>query len=191
MLCLKCETNPGWIQSALNNLESVLIDHAHCEKKAAATGLSLLSTYPEKMEINMKMADLVEEEIDHYRSVLKFIEKRNIQFTRDTGDPYVKELLTHLHNNEPERLLDRLLTAGIIEARSCERLQLLAENISDPELKSFYQALSSSEAGHYVTFIKLAKLYFPEEKVNRRLDELTNIEREIVVSLPDHPTMHG
>jgi len=191
MLCLKCETNPAWIKSALNNLESVLIDHAHCEKKAAATSLSILSTYPEKIEISMRMADLIEEEISHYRSVLKFIEKKKIKFKRDSGDSYVKELLSHLNNNEPERLLDRLLTAGIIEARSCERLQLLAENIDDPELKSFYVELSSSEAGHYVTFIKLAKLYFPEEKVKQRLDELTNIEREIVVSLPDHPTMHG
>ncbi|MFN3694313.1 MAG: tRNA isopentenyl-2-thiomethyl-A-37 hydroxylase MiaE, partial [Ignavibacterium sp.] len=84
-----------------------------------------------------------------------------------------------------------LLTAGIIEARSCERLQILAENIQNEELKKFYKELSDSEAGHYVTFIKLAKLYFDEELVRKRLDELTQIEAEIVKNLPNKPLMHG
>lgn len=191
MLCLKCETNPGWIKSAMANLNSVLIDHAHCEKKAAATGMSLLSAYPDKTEISLTMSDLVEEEIGHYRSVVKIIDEKGIKLNYDTGDLYVKELLSYINKNEPRRLLDRLLTAGIIEARSCERLQILAENINDEILKKFYTELAASEAGHYVTFIKLAKLYFEEKEVNQRLDELTNIERNIVVSLPNHPVMHG
>lgn len=191
MLCLKCESNPHWIKSALNDIESVLMDHAHCEKKAAATGLSLLSVYPDKLEISYKMSDLVEEEIGHYRAVVKLLENKGLQLNRDQGDPYAKELLSYINNNEPERMLDRLLTAGIIEARSCERLRILAENLKEPGLKKFYSDLSASEAGHYVTYIKLAKLYFDEEIVNKRLDELSEIEKKIVLSLPNYPVIHG
>ncbi len=191
MLCLKCESNPNWIISVLKNIESVLMDHAHCEKKAAATGLSLLAVYPEKFEISYKMSDLVEEEIGHYRAVVKLLENKGLQLNKDQGDPYAKKLLSHINKNEPERLLDRLLTAGIIEARSCERLQILAENLKEPDLKKFYSDLSASEAGHYVTYIKLAKLYFDEEIVNKRLDELSEIEKKIVLSLPNHPVIHG
>lgn len=191
MLCLKCETQPEWIISALANLDEVIIDHAHCEKKAAATGLSLLSSYPDKTEISLTMSDLVVEEIGHYKSVVEILASENKKLEKDKGDPYVKEILLRLRNHEPVRLLDRLLTAGIIEARSCERLQILADNLEDEKLKKFYTELAATEAGHYVTFVKLAKLYFDEEEVKVRLDELTEIEKEIVLNLPNHPTMHG
>lgn len=191
MLCLKNKTNPEWIKVALDNLPSVIMDHAHCEKKAAGTGMSLLSTYFDKKEISLSMSDLVEEEIGHYRSVIQILEKLNVTLGRDEGDEYAKNLLSFVNKNEPLRMLDRLLTAGIIEARSCERLQILAENIQNEELKKFYKELSDSEAGHYVTFIKLAKLYFDEELVRKRLDELTQIEAEIVKNLPNKPLMHG
>ncbi|MEO8399959.1 MAG: tRNA-(ms[2]io[6]A)-hydroxylase [Ignavibacteriaceae bacterium] len=191
MLCLKCETKPGWIKSALENLEAVIIDHAHCEKKAAGTGLSLLSSYPEKTEISLTMSDLVEEEIGHYKSVIEILGLMGITLKKDKGDPYAKELLSHLRTYEPARLLDRLLTAGIIEARSCERLQILGKNLEDEKLKKFYSELSASEAGHYVTFVKLAKLYFDEDEVKKRLDELTEIEKEIANNLPNSAAMHG
>uniref|UniRef100_A0A7V3E7T2 tRNA-(Ms[2]io[6]A)-hydroxylase n=1 Tax=Ignavibacterium album TaxID=591197 RepID=A0A7V3E7T2_9BACT len=191
MLCLKNKTLPEWIKVALENLSSVIIDHAHCEKKAAGTGMSLLSTYYDRKEISLAMSDLVEEEIGHYRSVIMILDKLNLTLERDNGDDYAKELLSHINKNEPLRMLDRLLTAGIIEARSCERLQLLSENIIDEELKKFYKELSNSEAGHYMTFVNLAKLYFDEELVRHRLSELSEIEAEIVKKLPNKPLMHG
>lgn len=191
MLCLKNKTKPEWIKVALENLPSIIMDHAHCEKKAAGTGMSLLSTYFDKKEISLIMSDLVEEEIGHYRSVIKLLDKMNLTLGRDEGDEYAKSLLSFVNKNEPMRMLDRLLTAGIIEARSCERLQILAENIENEDLRKFYKELSDSEAGHYVTFIKLAKLYFDEELVRKRLDELTQIEAEIVKNLPNKPLMHG
>lgn len=191
MLCLLCDTNPRWIESALSNINSILIDHAHCEKKAVATGLSILSNYPEKTEISLAMSDLVEEEIGHYRSVVNIIKSRNLSLIKDKGDNYARELLQSINKNEPKRLLDRLLTAGIIEARSFERLMLLGDNLNESKLKKFYTELASSEAGHYVTYTKLAKLYFNEDEVKNRLDELTEIERKIVISLPNKPTIHG
>lgn len=191
MLCLKNKSKPEWIQIALENLPLVIMDHAHCEKKAAGTGMSLLSTYYDKREISYSMSDLVEEEIGHYRSVIKILEKTGLTLGRDEGDEYARKLLSFVNKNEPARMLDRLLTAGIIEARSCERLQILAENIRDNELRKFYKELSDSEAGHYVTFVRLAKIYFDENVVKKRLDELTSIEAEIVKNLPNKPLMHG
>lgn len=191
MLCLKNKSNAKWIKVALENLPLVIMDHAHCEKKAAGTGMSLLSTYFDKKEISYSMSDLVEEEIGHYRSVIKILEKMGLTLGRDEGDEYAKKLLSFVNKNEPERMLDRLLTAGIIEARSCERLQILAENINDQELRKFYKELSDSEAGHYVTFVRLAKIYFDENVVKKRLDELTAIEAEIIKNLPNKPLMHG
>lgn len=191
MLCLKNKSKPEWIQVALENLPLVIMDHAHCEKKAAATGMSLLSTYYDKIDISYSMSDLVEEEIGHYRSVIKILDKMGLTLGRDEGDEYAKKLLSFVNKNEPERMLDRLLTAGIIEARSCERLQILAENISDNEFRKFYKELSDSEAGHYVTFIRLAKIYFNENVVKKRLDELTTFEAEIIKNLPNKPLMHG
>lgn len=191
MLCLKINSKPEWIENAVKNTESILIDHAHCEKKAAGTGMSLISSYPEKFEISMTMSDLIEEEVSHFRSVVKLLNEKGISLAKDKGDPYAKELLSHVRTYEPKRMLDRLLTAGIIEARSCERLQLLGKYFEDEELKKFYTDLSASEAGHYVTFIKLAKLYFDEEEVKDRLNELAEIEKQIVLSLPNNPTVHG
>jgi tRNA-(ms[2]io[6]A)-hydroxylase len=191
MLCLKNKSNPEWIEVALENLPLVIMDHAHCEKKAAGTGLSLLSTYYDKKEISYSMSDLVEEEIGHYRSVIRILEKMGLTLGRDEGDEYAKKLLSFVNKNEPERMLDRLLTAGIIEARSCERLQILAESINDIELRKFYKELSDSEAGHYVTFVRLARIYFDENVVKKRLDDLTAIEAEIVKNLSNKPLMHG
>ena len=191
MLCLKNKSNTEWIINAKNNLISILIDHAHCEKKAALTGMNLINGYPEKTEIALAMADLVEEEIDHFRSVVKILSERNVTLTADPGDEYVRKLFSKLRKTQPYRLLDHLLIAGIIEARSCERLQILSEFLEDEKLKNFYTTLSRSEAGHYVAFVKLAKLYFKENEVKERLEELTNYEAEVVFNLPNLPLMHG
>lgn len=191
MLCLKCDSKPEWVETAVKNINTILIDHAHCEKKAAGTGMSLISAYPEKYEISMTMSGLIEEEIGHFRSVVKLLNSRGVSLGKDKPSPYIKKLLSNMRTYEPERMLDRLLTAGIIEARSCERLQLLGKHFEDNDLKKFYADLSASEAGHYVTFINLAKLYFDEDEVKSRLDELAGIEKEIVLSLSNKPTVHG
>lgn len=191
MLCLKCETNSGWITNALSNINSIIIDHAHCEKKAAYTGMSLLNKYPDKVELSLKMADLVSEEIDHYKSVILILKQKGIVLLKDNGDDYVKSLFTQIRKSEPNRLLDYLLIAGIIEARSTERLQILANNIDDSQLKKFYNQLVVSEAGHYMEFVKLAKLYFSNIDVEERLEVLSLFEAEIVKSLPNIAFMHG
>lgn len=191
MLCLKNNTNPGWIEAVKNNLLVTISDHAHCEKKAANTGMVLLNKYPDKTDLGYAMCELIEEEIGHYRSVLQILEQMGHQLSRDTGDPYAKELFTIVRKNEPERFLDHLLVAGIIEARSCERLQILAENIDDTNLRKFYKDLADTEAGHYVTFTNIARNYFDKETVKARLDEMTDFESNIISNLTNEPTMHG
>ncbi len=191
MLCLKCDTNPEWIDAVKKDLNTTIADHAHCEKKAALTGMNLLNRYPDKTELAFAMSDLVEEEIGHFREVMKILNKRGFELTPDRGDDYAKTLFEKLRKNQPERFLDHLLVAGIIEARSCERLQILEMNIEDEELSSFYKTLAVSEAGHYTTFRKLAELYFNKEEVKSRLDELAEIEASLVKSLANEPTMHG
>ena len=191
MLCLKCDTKPEWIEAVKNDLSITMIDHAHAEKKAAATGLALINRYPEKTDLAFEMSNLIEEEIGHFRTVLEILEKRNIPLSKDKGDDYVKALFSKMNRNEPDRFLDHLLIAGIIEARSCERLQILEQNIDDIELKILYHDLFPTEAGHYMMFVKLAKNYFDDDLVEKRLDELAEFECSIVKSLPNIPTMHG
>jgi len=191
MLCLKCDTKPGWIEAVKKDLSITMIDHAHAEKKAAATGLALINRYPEKTDLAFEMSNLIEEEIGHFRTVLEILEKRGIPLSKDKGDDYVKALFSKMNRNEPNRFLDHLLIAGIIEARSCERLQILEQNIDDIELKKLYHDLFPTEAGHYMMFVKLAKNYFDDDLVEKRLDELAEFECSIVKSLPNIPTMHG
>ncbi|MCK5457051.1 MAG: hypothetical protein KAI45_07980, partial [Melioribacteraceae bacterium] len=142
-------------------------------------------------DLAFEMSNLIEEEIGHFRTVLKILEKRKIPLSKDKGDDYVKALFSKMNRNEPDRFLDHLLIAGIIEARSCERLQILELNIDDIELKKLYHDLFPTEAGHYMMFVKLAKYYFDDDLVEKRLDELAEFECSIVKSLPNIPTMHG
>ena len=191
MLCLKCETNPEWIAAVKNDLSVIMIDHAHAEKKAAATGLALINKYPEKTDLVFEMSDLIEEEIDHFRTVLRILDKRGISLSRDIGDDYAKTMFSKMNKNEPDRFLDHLLIAGIIEARSCERLKILELSVDDDQLRKLYHDLYPIEAGHYMMFVKLAKLYYKKSLVEKRLDELSEFECSIVKSLSNLPTMHG
>lgn len=192
MLCLKSETNPAWVEVAVKNMEAIMIDHAHCERKAASNGISMILRYPEKAELVKAMIDLVDEEMEHFRFVFDELQSRGITMTRDKGDIYAQKLSENIRKQEPQKLLDLLLVDALIEARSCERFLLLSKSpmISD-ELKEFYHRLFASEAGHYRTFTDIARLYFPADTVKSRLEELAIIEAEIVKKLSNLPSIHG
>ena len=191
ILCLKTPSQPRWIESAQVDLHKIMVDHAHCEKKAAANAMALINRYPERDLLVRKMFDLVDEEMEHFRYVYQMIRDRGGVLQRDPGDPYAQALHKLIRKNEPERMLDQLLVAALIEARSCERFRILSEHIPDSELAEFYGSLLASEAGHYRVFCDIAREYYPEKEVRERLDELAEREAEIVQNLPNEPMMHG
>lgn len=191
MLCLKTPSQPRWIANAQVDLHRILVDHAHCEKKAAANAMALINRYPERDMLVRHMFDLMDEELEHFRSVYDMIRERGGVLTRDPGDRYAQALHKLIRKNEPERMLDHLLVAALIEARSCERFRILSEHIPDPKMAEFYGSLLASEAGHYRIFCDIAREYFPKDVVQVRLDELADLEADIVRTLPNEPMMHG
>jgi tRNA-(ms[2]io[6]A)-hydroxylase len=191
MLGLHNSTSEEWIAAVNSNPASVLRDHAHCEKKAATMAISLLNRYPEKRDLVEKMAALAEEEMGHFRMVVDKMYQLGIDLTPDTGDSYARQLHEHIRKQEPHRLLDSLIVSSLIEARSCERFQLLSKSVNDTDLREFYRSLLESEARHRSVFLALARQYFDNKEVAVRLDQLEEIEARIVQNLPNEPVMHG
>jgi tRNA 2-(methylsulfanyl)-N6-isopentenyladenosine37 hydroxylase len=183
-------TDRAWLAHALQHFELVLVDHAHCEKKAASTALSLLQAYPMVPGLPGQMARLAREEASHLARVLQLMEARGLTLGRDGGDPYAQGLMALLRTGQAERQLDRFLVAGIIEARSAERLVLLAEGLEDPELKRFYAELAQSEDGHQRLFERLAEVVATPEVAHARLEVLLAQEAALLARLPLRAAVH-
>jgi len=191
MLHLQSETDKRWLAQVDAHLDEILIDHAHCEKKAAGTALNLIFAYVEDQELCREMAFIVNEELEHFQMVLDLLARRGIRFRRLKPSSYGRELNDLVRKQEPQRAVDRLLVAGLIEARSCERFHVLAEHVNDPELAAFYAGLFESEARHHTTYTRLAKHFAPEEVVMARLDELAGLEAAIINRGEEQPRMHS
>jgi tRNA-(ms[2]io[6]A)-hydroxylase len=189
-ITLNRATDVAWLPLALSRFDEVLIDHAHCEKKAAANALSLLQAYPEVPGLPAQMARLAREEAAHLARVLQIMEERGLLLGRDGGDPYAQGLQKLMRNGMKERQLDRFLVAGIIEARSAERLGLLAGGLTDEPLKRFYGELATSEDGHQKLFLRLAREVASDEVVEARLSALLTGEAELMLSLPLRAAVH-
>jgi tRNA-(ms[2]io[6]A)-hydroxylase len=185
MLGLKLVTDPRWANAAEKSLEEVLIDHAYCEQKAATTGISLIVQYPEFEKMVKTCTAIVAEEWGHFRKVLKELDKRGFKFGPQRKDAYVNELMKLITRggDRNEQVAERLLLLAMIEARSCERFRVLSLNMSDPDLREFYHEFMVSEAGHYVTFIDLAKEYKGEAYVKKRWQEILDGESEIIKNM--------
>lgn len=191
MLSLKSETSSRWLAQVDSNLDAVLIDHAHCERKAASTALSLLTSYIENRSLCQQMTEIVNEELEHFHMVLDLLERRRIRFKRLKPSSYGRRLHEHVSKQEPDRAVDRLLVAGLIEARSCERFSQLKDHVPDNELADFYGSLFESEARHHSTYVQLAHDFAPTEKVKRRLDELSDLETRVIEKGDPFPRMHS
>ncbi|MES2765168.1 MAG: tRNA-(ms[2]io[6]A)-hydroxylase [Bacteroidota bacterium] len=191
MLCLQTETNPEWIEVANKNHDKILIDHAHCEKKATIFAISMINRYPERAKLVQEMIDLAKEEIEHFDSVQKELQKRGIKFTSDRGCEYAQKLHKLIRRDEPGRMLDFLITGALIEARSCERFSLLAKSATDETMRVLYKSLLASEAGHYTMYTDLAREYYPAAEVKARVNEMAALEADIVRNLKNLPSMHG
>ncbi|MFK7733534.1 MAG: tRNA-(ms[2]io[6]A)-hydroxylase [Pseudomonadales bacterium] len=187
---LRSTTSPQWLDCVINNFDEFLPDHAAAEKKASGMAITLISHYPDREKLVLAMTDLAVEELSHYREVVRLLYQRGLQLKPDTKDAYVGEMRKHTRQGPENFFLDRLVTAGIIEARGAERFGLIAKGLPDGALKKFYQSITRSEQRHENLFFELAELYFPHDTVHARADELLNIEAEIVSRLPIRAALH-
>jgi len=191
MLSLQSDTDERWLETANANLDEVLIDHAHCEKKAAGVAMNLIFAYVEHVELVKEMSAIVVEELDHFRQVLDILEVRGIPFRRLKPSNYGQQLHELIRKQEPARAVDRLLVAGLIEARSCERFAVLRDGVRDAELAQFYGSLFESEARHHSTYVQLAKQFATDDAVHARLEELAAAEAAIIAAGSELPRMHS
>lgn len=191
MLNLHVATPERWVQQAEANLELLLIDHAHCEKKAAGAAMNLLFSYVEHAELCRAMTEIVAEELDHFHQVRAILDRRGIRFRKLSPSAYGGKLHELVDKQEPRRAVDRLLVAGLIEARSCERFGLLRDRLADRELADFYGSLFESEARHHSTYVRLACDFQAEEVVRERLRELAEAEAGIVAVGEAEVRMHS
>lgn len=193
MLGLKLPTDPRWANIAEKNIEEILTDHAFCEQKAASYAISLIVTYPENSDLVEAMSALAREEMEHFQMVHERILARGLHLGRERKDAYVAKISkffpqTHDRNI---RLINKLLVAALIEARSCERFKVLSENIADKELAEFYRELMISEANHYTMFLKFARQYGTREEVDKKWQNLLTFEAEVMKGLGKKEHIHG
>ncbi len=188
---LKIKTSPLWSQKVIQNFDIFLKDHAAAEKKAMSTALSFIAKYPDQPELVKTMFSIAKEELEHFEQITELLHKRKQGLKNDEKDPYIQEFLKELRHGVKERFLDRLLVAAIVENRGCERFGLVAHALDEgDELKSYYEHLSREEAKHYGQYIKLARMYFEKDEIEKRLMELLEAEARIVKALPITPMLH-
>ncbi len=180
VLHLVSETSPDWLPRARAHLDEVLLDHAHCEKKAAGAAIKLLFSYPHYRFLQEPLAELAREELDHFQQVLAQLDARKIRYETLKPSPYGMALHALCRRDEPDRLVDILLISALIEARSCERFQILAEGLTEPALVELYRSLQASEARHHGIYIDLAGRLVDHDARDARLAQLARSEAEIV-----------
>lgn len=194
MLRLKLPTDPRWVNIAEKNIEEILTDHAFCEQKAASTAISLIVTYPEYTDLVEAMADLAREEMSHFQMVIRRLKERGYTLGRERKDKYVNLLMEFIPKglDRKKSLVYRLLFAGMIEARSCERFKVLSENIQDEELSKFYFSLMKSEAEHYTMFLKFARKYgegvLPVDEI---WEQFLEFEAKVIAQFGTKEHVHG
>jgi tRNA-(ms[2]io[6]A)-hydroxylase len=195
MLRLKHATDPRWADLVEKDLEEVLTDHAYCEQKAASTAISLIVKFPEFPELVQEMSALAQEEMEHFSRVHEIIMKRGFKLGQERKDEYVNELLGFLKkgNSKAGQLVEKLLFAAMIEARSCERFRVLSEHIEDTELALFYKELMASEAGHHTMFLKLARKFGNPAgiDVDARWNEFLEFEAGMIENYEQRARIHG
>lgn len=187
---LRVASSPEWLEAVLADFDAFLLDHAACERKASATALSLVSHYPDRRELVEAMVSLAREELEHFHQVVWIVHERGLALGPDTKDLYIQSLRREMRNGRDAYLLDRLLLAGIVEARGCERFGMVADALEAGALQDFYRAITRSEAQHHGLFYRLARHYFDPAIAERRLGELLDREAEIVSALPHRPVVH-
>lgn len=176
-------------------IDEVLLDHAHCEKKAASTAMNLIFRYPHYPQLAIPLSQLAREELEHFEQVIGVLRQRGLDYAKQKPSTYAARLMQHVRGDEPNRLLDTLLACSLIEARSCERMQLLGRALraaGEDELAAMYESLLASEARHHASYVDLARacLDLPPQVLQARLAELARAESDIIKTAPKGDRLH-
>jgi len=190
MLQLQTRTPRAWLDVVFADFDAFLADHTLCERKASAMGLSLVAKYPDRPLILEPLIAFAREELEHFHIMFRVLLERNLRLPADGKDAYVNELRKHMHSDPEGLFLDRLLISAVIEARSCERLQMVTEALEPGPLEQTYLALVRAEARHHALFFRLAERYFPAEQVKARGKALFEAEAAVIASLPLRAAVH-
>lgn len=192
MLRLASESSPDWAPRVIAAMDELLLDHAHCERKAAGTAVNLMYRYPDHAALVVPLSELAREELEHFELVVALIRERGGEFKGMRASPYAGQLMSAIRRREPDQMLDTLLCSALIEARSCERMKLLAEDerLEDDKLRKLYAGLLASEARHHSLYLELCMTYYPEERVRARLAELAAHEAQVIAAAPPWVRMH-
>lgn len=190
MFDLRIPTPADWLDVVFSDFDAFLVDHALCERKASAMGLSLVAKYPDRKPLLDPLIAFAREELEHFHIMYRILAERGLVLVDDTKDAYVNGLRRLQRKGGDPLLLDRLLVPGIVEARGCERLGLVAAALRPGPLKDTYLELTRAESRHHGLFFRLARHYFEAEEIGARAEELLEAEAELVRSLPHRPAVH-
>lgn len=192
MFDLRYSTPKAWLDAVFSDFDAFLLDHAACERKASATGMSFVVRYPDKVPLIEPLIEFAREELEHFQIVYRLIAERGLTLVNDYKDPYVNALREQCRGQGEALLLDRLVVAGVVEARGCERLFMVAEALAsrDARLSEIYLELARAESRHHGLFFRLARLLFPEPEVEARAATLLDFEAALVAGLPHRPAVH-
>ena len=187
---LASRTPSDWADVALRDFNALLLDHAACERKASAVGMSFVVRYPDRPALIGPMIQFAREELEHFHQVYRLLAERGLCLGQDEPDEYVNLLMRVVRTGRKERFLDRLLTSSLIEARGHERLGLIAERLEDESLRNFYFRLTRAEGHHKDLFLEMAYLHFPKETVDVHLKELIPVEAAAIGAVPFRSALH-
>lgn len=194
---LGCQTPKAWLDEAINNLDILMQDHANCEKKAASTAMNLMFRYSFFPDLQVKLAQLVREEMLHYEQVLELMAKRGQKWDGLSAGRYAGGLRKEIRTYEPEALIDVLVVGAFVEARSCERFHALAPRV-DEELGRYYRYLLKSESRHFEDYLALAldvantaKMKNPKEDIQQRIKHIREVEKNLILTPDDTFRFHS
>ena len=190
---LACRTPQAWVNIACQNIPLLLQDHANCEKKAAGTAMNLMFRYGAHTELQVKLAQLVREEMLHYEQVIEIMRQRGQVWEAVSASRYALGLRKHIRTHEPAALVDVLIVGAFVEARSCERFAALAPYV-DGELAKFYRYLLKSESRHFEDYLTLARTLVEDSErisIDERIVLFRDVERELIESTDTEIRFHS
>ncbi|ASG67845.1 tRNA-(ms[2]io[6]A)-hydroxylase [Francisella halioticida] len=186
---LLCKTPDQWIKNALDNVELMLIDHAHCEMKASSSAMTYIYRHPDKYDLVIRMSKIAREELVHFEQVMQILKRRNIEYKAISASRYASQLIKTARTDKEGRFIDALIIGAYIEARSCERFAKIAPYL-DHELQRFYNGLLESEKRHFTIYLSFAEKYSSKD-IGKDIKRIGEVEKELILSSDNEFRFHS